>query len=189
MAKGFTVKAFLVLLSLLFSITLFGDDGISDLKSGCTDPGRWHNQIPPTDIKITCKDERIEWVQTTDGSGTFHNSRKMCTTAITTKPNIKAPKVCTPCGWPDSPFKCTGFKETCSTVALTYSVTCEQILSMKDILTFCLNAVDKEVALNETILDVKETGKVKMICGVDNFINGKPADENWNVTTTTMGQK
>lgn len=179
---------FLVLFLSLLTLNAFGDDGIADLKSGCLNPSRWHNQIPPSEIKITCMDERIEWVRTTDGSGTFYNSRKMCTSAMINKPNIKAPKICEPCGWPDSPFKCEGFKETCSTVAMTYSVTCDQIISMKDILMFCLNAIDKEVAIDQEILDVKDTGRTKKICGVENFINEKPMTQDWKPIQQTTNK-
>jgi hypothetical protein len=54
------MKLFLSFLLLFFSISAFSDDGIADFKLGCSDPGAFHNQLPPTDLKIKCYDERFE---------------------------------------------------------------------------------------------------------------------------------
>ena len=154
------------------------DDGIVLLKDGCANPARYHNQIPPVDIKIHCEDTRIEWVYVDDQSGTFSNHRKMCISAVTNKPNIRAGKLCFPCNHPDSPYKCGSWKEVCKTVDMTFAVTCEQVMGMRSIGDFCLQLLDKEVtATDEKILEVKDTGKTKSVCGVKDLMNGKPVEE------------
>lgn len=150
------------------------DDGIGDLKLGCKDPGAFHNQNPPSDIKITCLDERIEWVPTDDDDAEFKNHRTVCSRAVTNKPNLKAPKVCEPCGWPGTGYTCGGFKEVEKEVEMEFSVTCDEILEMETIGKFCQLKMLNEVTANETILAVKATGRTKKVCGVQDFMNEKP---------------
>ena len=151
------------------------DDGIFDLKKGCKDPGSFHNQLPPDDIKITCMDERFEWVPTGHDDATIFNKRTVCSKAVTNKPNIKAPSVCEPCDWPGSDYECGGFKEVCKQVEMTFTVTCDQVLAMESVNKFCQGAVLMETAATkEEIMAVKETGRTKKVCGVQDFMNGKP---------------
>lgn len=163
------------LLLFVLCFSAFADDGIADLKLGCKDPGAFHNQNPPSEIKITCEDERFEWVPTGHDDATIHNKRTVCSKGVTNKPNIKAPKVCEPCDWPGSDYECGGFKEVCKTVEMTFTVTCDQVMEMESINKFCRDAVLTEtLATKEEIMAVKETGKTKKVCGVQDFMNGKP---------------
>jgi len=168
----------IVLLVFAISMSIFArpkDDGIGDLKLGCKNPGAFHNQLPPTDIKITCEDERVEWVPAGHDEATIHNKRTVCSKGYTNKPNIKAPSVCEPCDWPGSDYECGGFKEVEKTVAMEFSVTCDEIMAMETVNKFCqLKMLSETLATKEEIMAVKETGRVKKVCGVQDFMNDKP---------------
>ena len=180
------MKLFLFLFA--FSLSAFSiipkDDGIGDLKLGCKDPGSFHNQLPPTDIKVTCSDERFEWVPAGHDEATIHNRRTVGSRAMTSKPNIAAPQVFEKCDWPDTDFSCGGFKEVCKTVEMEFSVTCDEVLAMTTLNKFCQDKLLSEtIASSEKILNIVDTGRVKKVCGVDNFFNDIPMDTNWNPTT------
>jgi len=140
------------------------EDRLDFLKKACSDPGSVHNQIPPSDLKVACDDTVFTWVLSDDEDVAFKNRRKMCTSVTTSKPNVNAAQACEDCGVPDSQFKCQGYKEIQKCVRMTFGVTCEQILAMESIVKWCVDHIDEEVAINEEILNVKETGKKKP-CG------------------------
>jgi hypothetical protein len=170
-------KLIVLLLTISGNFVSYADDGIAELKLGCKNPGAYHNQLPPSDIKVECSDERFEWVPAGADEATIHNRRTVCSKATTNKPNIneEMPDICTPCSWPDTDFKCDGFKEVCKTVEMTFSVTCDQVLEMESINKFCQTAILAEtVATQEKIMAIKETGRTKKLCGVQDFMNGKP---------------
>jgi hypothetical protein len=82
-----------------------------------------------------------------------------------------------------TPNACPGFKEVCKEVELTYKVKCEDIMGMPSVFMFCFNRLNQEIeASAESIMEVKETGKTKKLCGVQNFIDGKPANLDWSLT-------
>jgi len=177
----------LVLLALMCNFS-FADDGIGDFKLGCKDPGAFHNQNPPSDIKVSCFDERITW-QPTDNPDemVFKNKRTVCSKGYTNKPNIKAPKVCIPCDWPDSPFTCGGFKEVEETAEMQFSVTCDEILTWESIGKFCQMRMLTEVqATDGKILTAKNTGRTIKVCGLKNYFNDKPMDANWTPVQKTV---
>jgi hypothetical protein len=166
---------FLLMVLVLTTNFSYADDGIADLKLGCKDPGAFHNQLPPTDIKITCTDERYEWVPAGHDDATFHNRRTVSSRAVTSKPNVAAPMVAEKCDWPGTDMECGGVKEVCKTVEMEFSVTCDQILAMETINKFCqVSLLAETIATQEKIMAVKETGRTKKLCGVQDFINGKP---------------
>jgi len=156
------------------------DDGIGDLKLGCKDPGAFHNQNPPSDIKVNCDDTRITWKETTADDATFKNKRTVCSHAMTNKPNIKAPKICLPCDWPDSPYACGGWKEVEETASMQFSVTCDQVMTWETLGKFCQAQMLVEVmATDGKILEAKETGRVIKVCGLKNYFNDKPMNSDW----------
>jgi len=173
---------FLILLA-LFSSSGFADDGIGLLKLACKDPGAVSNQIPPVDIKVTCGDERYEWVPAGHDDATIHNRRTVSSRAVTSKPNVAAPMVAEKCDWPDTDFTCGGFKEICKTVEMEFSVTCDEIMEMTTINKFCQDKLLAEtVASEEKILTVVETGKAYNSCTQLISMNGKPTSEKPPVT-------
>jgi len=170
----------LILICSMFLSIAFADDGIADLKLACKDPGAFHNQLPPTDIKITCKDERYEWVPAGHDDATFHNRRTVSSSAVTSKPNVAAPMVAEKCDWPDTDMKCGGVKEVCKTVEMEFSVTCDEVLLMESVNKFCQLKLLAETVHNEKILTVVETGRSKKLCGVENYMNDVPVSQDWH---------
>jgi hypothetical protein len=182
--EGDNMKKLLVLI-LLFSGIAICDDGLEDLQAGCKDPGRFGNQIPPSEIKITCDDSRLEWLPTGHDDAEIHNKRTVCSKAVTSKPNVKAPSVCEPCDWPGSDFECGGFRQVEKEVSMQFSVTCDQVLAMEGINKFCQAQMLAEVAATkEEILSVKETGKTFNTCTQKIYMSGKPTEEKPPVSIT-----
>ena len=174
------MKLLLVLLLATASNFVFADDGIEDLKEACSNPGAYHNQMPPSDIKIHCKDERVEWEATGPEDATIHNSRTVCSKAMTNKPSVneELPDTCEPCNWPGSDFQCGGFKEVAKDVEMEFSVTCDQVLAMVAINKYCQEQMLAEtIATKETILSTKATGKVFKTCENKIYMNDKPTNE------------
>ena len=179
--KLLTLFSFSVWLS--YSSVLIADDGIADLKLGCKNPGAFHNQLPPTDIKVTCGDERYEWVPASHDEATIHNRRTVSSRAVTSKPNVAAPMVAEKCDWPDTDFTCGGFKEVCKTVEMEFSVTCDEIMEMETLNKFCqAKLLAETIDSSEKILNVVETGKAYNSCTQLISMNGKPTNEKPPVT-------
>jgi len=166
---------FLLMIFVLTSMSTYADDGIAKFKLACKDPGAVSNQIPPVDIKIACTDERYEWVPAGHDDATFHNRRTVGSRAVSSKPNVSAPQVYEKCDWPDTDMECGGVKEICKTVEMEFSVTCDEIMEMETINKFCqAKLLAETIASQEKIMDVKETGRTKKLCGVQDFMDGKP---------------
>jgi hypothetical protein len=63
---------------------------------------------------------------------------------------------------------------------MVFSVTCEQVAAMTTINKFCQDTVLLETrAASEKIMQIKETGKTKKVCGEQNFKEGKPMTADW----------
>lgn len=169
---------FLLLVFVLTSNFSFADDGIEDMKTLCKDPGAYHNQLPPSEIKITCFDERFEWTATDAQDSEFKNKRKVCSKAVANKPGISVPYVCTDCSHFPTPNSCMGYKEQCKTVEMTYAVTCDEVMAAESFFKFCFDKLNSEVAATEEkILEVKDTGKTMTTCGIKVYVNGKETNE------------
>jgi hypothetical protein len=172
---------FLTLFALLLSFGVFASDenrklDTQALKDGCAKPSTYGNQIPPSEIKIHCVDQRRVWVATNNEDAQFRNSRVVCASAHTNKPNLGVQRHCVDCAHMPTAYQCGGFKEVQENVEMEFSVTCDQIMEMKTIDDFCIETVGKQVAENEKILEVKDTGRSKRVCGIEEFMNGKPVN-------------
>ncbi len=164
------MKLALSFLFLLLSFNGFAADQESKtfdldlIKLACKDPGAVHNQMPPTDLKVTCRISMCDWVPGPSTYGTMPNWKKIQGSLMTNKPGIHVPKWSW--GLPAEPttYTCPTFEEQMSETELIFGVTCDEVMAMTSIKDFCAGKMALEVEANESILTVTKTGKKMSLC-------------------------
>lgn len=177
--KGVFMKLALSMIILAFSFAAFSADqgtetlGLDLIKLACKNPGAVHNQMPPTDLKVTCREEMCDWVPGPSTYGTVPNWKKVWGSLMTNKPGISVSRS----GWglpcEPTPYACPTLQEECSNAEMVYNVTCDEVMAMTSIKDFCAAKMGAEIAANESILTVVRTGKTQTFCGVAGTVTQK----------------
>ena len=134
------------------------------IKLACKDPGSVHNQLPPTDLKVTCKISFDDWVPGPATYGTLPRWKKVAGALWTNKPGINVARSCWGLTVEPSPYSCPSYTEQTYESEMTYNVTCDEVMAMTSIKDFCASKMAMEVEANESILTVKPTGKTWSMC-------------------------
>ncbi len=134
------------------------------IKLACKDPGAVHNQMPPTDLKVTCRETMCDWVPGPSTYGEMPNWKKVCGALMTNKPGIHVPKWCWGLPAAPTPYGCPTYQEQMSEVEMVFSVTCDEVMAMTSIKDFCAGKMAAEIQANESILTVSKTGKTMSLC-------------------------
>lgn len=165
------MKLALSLVLLAFSFGAFAADqegktwDLNLIKLACKDPGAVHNQMPPTDLKITCRLSICEWVPGPSTYGEMPGWGKIAGSLMTNKPGIHVPRSTWAIPRPPMPYSCPTFEEQMSETEMVFGVTCDEVMAMTSIRDFCAARMETEVQANEEILTVTKTGKKQSMCG------------------------
>ena len=131
------------------------------LKQGCKDPASIHNQLPPTDIKVFCEQSQCRWFLGKPVKVTKENYKNSCGKIFTNKPNLGVGRKCSACSSYPTTFELPTLEEKCCEFKTVYQVTCDQVMKLDTVESFCLGQTDLEVASDNAILEWKPTGKVQ----------------------------
>lgn len=165
------MKLALSFLFLVLSFNGFAADqgsnslGLDLIKLACKDPGAVHNQMPPSDLKVTCRLSMCDWVPAPDTYGELPGWRKVSGSLMTNKPGIHVPRSTWGMPAPSRQYGCPNFEEQMSETEMVFGVTCDEVMAMTSIKDFCASRMSLEVEANETILTVTKTGKTMSLCG------------------------
>ena len=135
------------------------------IKLACKDPGAVHNQMPPSDLKITCRQEMDEWVVGATTSADLPCFKKVCGSLMTNKPGIHVPKWCWGLDAAPQSYSCPTYEEQVKETEMEFGVTCDEVMAMASIREFCAGRMAMEIEANEQILTVTKTGKKMSVCG------------------------
>jgi hypothetical protein len=151
-----------------FSLSGFASTKDLDLeliKLACKDPGAVHNQMPPSDLKVTCRQSMCDWVPGPTTMSELPNWKKVCGSLMTNKPGIHVPKFCWGLDAAPTSYGCPSYEEQVRETEMEFGVTCDEVMGMASIRDFCAGRMAMEIEANEQILTVTKTGKKMSICG------------------------
>jgi hypothetical protein len=134
-----------------------------DLRVSCTNPAKFHNQIAPSNIQVTCKDVQTKWVADSNGTLTVPGAREVVTTIASDK--YASPAAPGTVKVPDQALVCPKFKEVQETVENVRAVTCNDLVAFTGNVTeFCSGTVDALRASNPDAVKTTDTGRVLDLC-------------------------
>ncbi len=136
----------------------------SDLKAACQTPARFHNQVAPANIQVSCKNQTLHWVAMPSKQLSMPTSRVVTaslmsdkyTVAPITAPVQSAPQV----------GECPQYKEVAETVETVRAISCADIMSFAGSSTdFCTATINSLIDANHNAVQSKDTGKTVSYCG------------------------
>ncbi|PIS10366.1 MAG: hypothetical protein COT73_09765 [Bdellovibrio sp. CG10_big_fil_rev_8_21_14_0_10_47_8] len=135
-----------------------------DLKSACENPARFHNQIAPSNIQISCQDLQYKWVPDNEGIVNMPTSR-MVTSAVYSDKYSSTP-ISAPVMTEIQKTGCPQFVEVVESVETVRAVSCDEITAYKGTsIDFCADTVNSLRAANFNAVNSKQTGRVMSLCG------------------------
>lgn len=134
------------------------------IKLGCKDPGAVHNQLPPSELKVTCKWSQWDWVPGPTTYGEMPNCRKVSGSLMTNKPNLHVPRETWGLPAGSTQTACPSYVEEYSEGETVYNVTCDEVIAMTSIKDFCAAKMAADIEANESILTTTKTGKTMSMC-------------------------
>ena len=134
-----------------------------DLRASCTTPAKFHNQIAPSNIQVTCKDTQTKWVP--DGNATLTaQAGRQVVASITSDKYASAP-ISGDVKIPEQALVCPKFKEVQETVESVRAVTCSELVAFTGTVTdFCSGTIDALRASNPDSLKIVDTVRVYDLC-------------------------
>lgn len=135
-----------------------------DLRSACQNPAKFHNQIAPTNIQISCNDLQYKWVSDSEGALSMPTARYITTTLTSDKYAVDT----TTAGRPSDAqtAACPRFKQVAETVESVRSVSCDELVAFNGtVADFCSNSVNALRAANFEAVRSQDTGRTINLCG------------------------
>jgi hypothetical protein len=135
----------------------------AEIKAACTDPDRFHNQVAPSDIEITCQDTQYKWVQTKEGSYGMDASRRVEASVVSDKYQVKPDYETVP--MTSMVGSCPRFKQVAETISYTMTITCRDLTSFPgNSIEYCIGITNQARSNNPKAISTVETGEVFDLC-------------------------
>lgn len=155
----------LALGSLVLSMNSFAGQKLSydEVKQACQNPARFHNQIQPANMEISCSDVQTVWVPVANGNYTLPRARKV--TVSMTSDKYEIPAFAKEVAIEQQGGPCPAFKEQFERITTTRATTCEEILAFQGTeVQFCTGVLDALRGSNKDAINVTDSGRVVSIC-------------------------
>ena len=172
-------KFFIVLALVSFAVPAFAGPGAStqsltfeEIKAACETPSKFHNQVAPSNIQISCRDLQLKWLPDTERTVSLDTARTVSasltsdkyTTATSTADVATAPQVVT----------CAKYKQVAEAVETVRTISCADISAFNgSAVDFCASAASTIRASNPEAVNSQPTGKTVSLCG-KNGDSGSP---------------
>ena len=148
---------------------------LAKIKLACTNPGAVHMQIPPSDVKVFCHEEFCKWGFGPSKLITKTNYKSACGKIMTNKPGVSTLNKCKQASCDNTTFNLPNLEEKCGKLQTVYQITCDQVIAMTTVEDFCLNALDKEIAIDSSIVDMTPSGRTQTAVMGPEVDSKKPA--------------
>jgi hypothetical protein len=130
----------------------------------CSDPARYGQQVPPTQIKLVCKHAAVGWQAIESGSVALPESRTITGELFSNKFTVGLQR------WslatPEFNVMCPRVREVASSAEIEVSLTCEQITSDdRSVEEHCQDNLDAAISQNPDIVVHAPTGRIYSVCG------------------------
>ncbi len=137
------------------------------VKEACRNPEKFHNQIKPGNMEITCSDLQTRWVPVDSDSYELPRMRKVTMSMTSDKYDIPASgrdMAAEPQGG-----ECPRFKETIERVQATRATSCEEILDFDGSeIQFCAGLLDDIRRSNPGSISIVDSGRNVHFCSPNN---------------------
>ncbi len=135
-----------------------------DMKATCQNPAKFHNQIAPTNIQLSCKDLIYKWVPDQVGSYTLPTSRLVTASLISDKFSVSP--LTAAVASEVQVAQCAQYKQVAESVETVRSMSCADVISYTGTsIDFCKVALDSLRIANRNVVSSQETGKTVSLCG------------------------
>jgi hypothetical protein len=146
--------------------------GWQDLKAACENPSRFHNQVAPQNIEISCQDTQSRYFPTKSGTVDLDVSRVMTSSVISDKYSV-SPKTDS-IAMANEVAACPQFRKVEETLTLSRSISCDEILAYVGTSTdFCMGLASELRAANPDSVQVTEKDEYVSLCKADQSGRGQ----------------
>lgn len=129
----------------------------------CKNPDSQGAQIPPTQIKVLCVDEKLRWQPTESGTIDLGQSRLLSAELFSDKYHVDASEFTLE--MPEAMTTCPQQREVLETAVVEKPLSCAQVLNEKrGLKEICQEAIDSAIAANPDIVETIPTGKIFSTC-------------------------
>lgn len=135
-----------------------------EFVDSCKDPTRYGQQVPPSQIKLVCKNVFTGWQPIESGTIELDESRLVAGELFSNKHTVgvESWEISTP----ELNVLCPRFRETTETAEIEVSLTCEQIIDdERGVKELCQDFLDEAIAANPDIVVSEPTGRIYNACG------------------------
>lgn len=160
------MKTFSMLILFLSSIAFSNASELTyqEFVDSCSDPARYGQQVPPTQIKLVCKNTAVGWQAIESGSVSLAESRTITGELFSNKFTVGLQSFVL--ATPEFNVMCPRLREVTSSAEIEISLTCEQISSdERGVEELCQDNLDEAINLNPDIVEQTPTGRIHSVCG------------------------
>lgn len=155
----------LVLAAATLSTSAFGGQRLSyeQVKEACRNPEKFHNQIKPGNMEITCSDMQTRWVAIGNDSFVLPRVRKV--TMSMTSDKYEIPASARDMAAEPQGGECPRFKETIERVQATRATSCDEILDFEGTeIQYCAGILDDIRRSNPGSITIIDSGRTIHFC-------------------------
>lgn len=135
-----------------------------DIRLACQNPAKFHNQVAPANIQISCQDVQYKWVADKDGALSMPTQRLMTSSVTSDKYTVDTST--SPLQSAQQVASCPRFKQITETVETVRAASCDELIAFTgNIADFCASSVNSLKAANPKSVTVADTGKYIDFCG------------------------
>jgi hypothetical protein len=141
-------------------------DGLnfSDLKAACQTPAKFHNQVAPANIQVSCKNQVLHWIAMPSKQLAMPTSRVVTASLMSDKYTV-AP-ITAPVQSAAQVGECPQYKEVSETVETVRAISCADLMAFAGNSTdFCAATINTLIDANHNAVQSKDTGKIVSYCG------------------------
>lgn len=158
------------------SIPAFAADlTFDEIREACSNPGKFQNQIAPTNLQVTCQEKVTQWLPYLAKQMNLPRSREI-TASLTSDKYQVSPNV-HPMDVAEQVASCPSFKEVLEITNFTKATSCDELLQFKGTEEeLCADILDQARQANPKMVQIEDTGRVVEFC-TENNQQQKPRDE------------
>jgi hypothetical protein len=135
-----------------------------EFVDSCSEPARYGQQVPPTQIRLVCKNTYVGWQAIESGSVSLPESRTITGELYSNKFTVGLQS------WalatPEFNVMCPRLREVSSSAEVEISLTCQQILADdRTVDEQCQDNLDDAINQNPDIVVHTPTGRIHSVCG------------------------
>ena len=138
--------------------------GFEDYREACLNPSRFHNQIAPTNIQISCHGVQLKWIPDDSTTMSMDNPRQMTASIYSDK--YATSSLSGAILSPEQLLACPRFKQVTETVESLHAITCDELVAFSGtVLDFCTSRINSLRGVNPEAVRTLATGRVFDVCG------------------------